>query len=47
VHTLNEPPSALPLHTLLSDSDVEYICENMKNVLGKVLNVCGIKKKVG
>ena len=37
----------LPLHTLLSDSDVEYICENMKNVLGKVLNVCGIKKKVG
>lgn len=36
----------LPLHTLLSDDDVEYICENMKSVLRNVLNVCGIKKMV-
>lgn len=28
----------LPLHTLLSNGDVEYICESLKRVLGEVLN---------
>ncbi len=37
----------LPLHTMLGDDDVEYVCDNYKSVLGKVLNVCGVKKKVG
>jgi dTDP-4-amino-4,6-dideoxygalactose transaminase len=28
----------LPLHTLLSDEDVEYICESFKRAIGEVLN---------
>jgi dTDP-4-amino-4,6-dideoxygalactose transaminase len=29
----------LPLHTLLSDEDVEYVCECLKQVMGEVLNI--------
>jgi dTDP-4-amino-4,6-dideoxygalactose transaminase len=28
----------LPLHTLLSDEDVEYVCKSLKRALEKVLN---------
>lgn len=28
----------LPLHTLLTDDDVEYICESLKKTIGRVLN---------
>lgn len=28
----------LPLHTLLSDEDVEYVCDSLKRVIGEVLN---------
>lgn len=28
----------LPLHTLLSDEDVEYVCESFKRAIGEVLN---------
>jgi dTDP-4-amino-4,6-dideoxygalactose transaminase len=28
----------LPLHTLLSDEDVEYVCESLKRAIGEVLN---------
>jgi len=27
----------LPLHTLLSDEDVEYVCKNLKKAMGKIL----------
>lgn len=28
----------LPLHTLLSDEDVEYVCESLKRAIGEILN---------
>ena len=27
----------LPLHTLLSDDDVEYVCANFREIVGKYL----------
>ena len=31
----------LPLHTLLSDEDVEYVIESFKKVINEVLRMCG------
>lgn len=33
----------LPLHTLLSNEDVEYVCDSLKRALGAVLNNCEVK----
>ena len=36
----------LPLHTLLSDEDVEYVCETLKTVIGEVMRNDGTVEKI-